>query len=95
MKCPKCAGLMVKEQYLDAQVSLYEWRCINCGLRRNIDGSPMCKEQPFARDVHPWSQKEKCTSVQPPNAAGLSHQVQPGARASREPEPMSAAPLAA
>ncbi len=95
MKCPKCAGLMVEQRYVDAHVSLYEWKCINCGLRRNVDGSPVHKGQPFAHDVHPWSKGGKCAPMHPPDAAGLLYRVQPGARGSRKPEPVPAAPLAA
>ncbi len=92
MKCPKCAGLMVEERYLDAQVSFYEWKCINCGLRQNIDRSLAHQDQSFARDVQPWLQGDKCASAHPPNAAGLPR---PGAQASRTSEPMPATPLAA
>lgn len=95
MKCPKCEGLMIEERYLDAYVSLYELKCVNCGLRRNIDGTPIDKDRPKAGDITPCSEARKCVAVQRTDAAEFLRRVQPEAQGSRSPEPVSAVLVAA
>jgi uncharacterized Zn finger protein len=31
MTCPKCAGLMIREQFSDYFLVCYSWKCVNCG----------------------------------------------------------------
>lgn len=87
MKCPKCAGLMVEERYLDAHVSLYEWKCINCGLRQDISGSAVHQDRLRTSDAHTWPQGCKNSSLLRKDAANLLDRVQPGVRVSQKPEP--------
>ncbi|GEM_PF-3963541 len=90
MKCPKCAGLMVEERYLDAHVSLYEWKCINCGLRQDISGSGVHKGR-----LPTWSQGCKNSSLLQKDAANVADRVQPRMRASQKPEPALSCQFAA
>lgn len=73
---------MVEERYLDAYVSLYEWKCINCGQRQDISGSAVHKSR-----LPTWSQGCKNSSRLRKDATNVADRVQPGMRASQKPEP--------
>jgi hypothetical protein len=51
MVCPKCSGLMVREQFADYFLVCHSWKCVNCGAVIDETITKNQRKQPISESV--------------------------------------------